>query len=303
MKIIVTGASGLVGSALVPALMAEGHQVTTLVRRVSKHKPQADVTEVEWEPTTGQLDAARLVGHDAAVHLAGEPIAAGRWTDAKKQRIRASRVESTRLLADTLARLQTRPRVLVCASAIGYYGNRDAEVLTEESAPGTDFLSEVCRAWEAAAEPARAAGIRTVHLRIGIVLSKEGGALAQMLTPFQLGIGGPIGNGRHYMSWLALDDAVGMIEHALTDEHLAGPVNAVTPQPVTNSEFAKTMGRVLGRPALLPMPAFALRFALGEMADALLLSSARVAPERLQAAGYQFKYPQLEGALRHVLHK
>jgi uncharacterized protein (TIGR01777 family) len=303
MKIIVTGASGLVGSALVPALITQGHQVTALVRRVSKHKPQANVTEVEWEPATGQLDAARLVGHDAAVHLAGEPIAAGRWTAAKKQRIRASRVESTRLLADTLARLQTRPRVLVCASAIGYYGTRGAEVLTEASAPGNDFLSEVCREWEAAAEPARAAGIRTVHLRFGIVLSKEGGALAQMLTPFQLGIGGPIGNGRHYMSWLALDDAVGMIEHALTDENLAGAVNAVAPQPVTNSEFAKTMGRVLGRPALLPMPAFALRFALGEMADALLLSSARVAPERLQAAGYQFKYPQLEGALRHVLHK
>jgi uncharacterized protein (TIGR01777 family) len=303
MKIIVTGASGLVGSALVPALMAAGHQVTALVRRVSKHKPQAGVTEVDWNPAAGQLDAARLVGHDAAVHLAGEPIAAGRWTDAKKQRIRASRVESTRLLADTLARLQTRPRALVCASAIGYYGTRGAEVLTEESAPGNDFLAEVCRAWEGAAAPARAAGIRTVHLRFGIVLSKAGGALAQMLTPFQLGIGGPIGNGRHYMSWLALDDAVGMIEHALTDENLSGPVNAVAPQPVTNSEFAKTMGRVLGRPALLPMPAFALRFALGEMADALLLSSARVAPARLQAAGYQFKYPQLEGALRHVLHK
>ncbi|HYY41835.1 MAG TPA: TIGR01777 family oxidoreductase, partial [Pyrinomonadaceae bacterium] len=242
-------------------------------------------------------------GHDAAVHLAGEPIAAGRWTDAKKQRIRESRTLSTRLLAETLARLQTQPRVLVCASAIGYYGDRGAEVLTEASAPGQDFLSDVCREWEAAAEPARAAGLRTVHLRFGVVLSKEGGALAQMLTPFQLGIGGQIGNGRHYMSWLALDDAVGMIEYALADEKLAGAVNAVAPQPVTNSEFAKTLGRVLGRPTLLPMPAFALRLALGEMAKALLLSSARVEPARLQAAGYQFKYPQLEGALRHVLHK
>ncbi|HEX8178387.1 MAG TPA: TIGR01777 family oxidoreductase [Pyrinomonadaceae bacterium] len=303
MKIIVTGASGLVGSALVRALIADGHQVTALVRGASQRKPQANVTEVEWEPTKGQLDAARLVGHDAAVHLAGEPIAAGRWTDAKKQRIRESRTLSTRLLAETLARLQTQPRVLVCASAIGYYGDRGTEVLTEASAPGQDFLSDVCREWEAAAEPARAAGIRTVHLRFGIVLSKEGGALAQMLTPFQLGIGGQIGSGRHYMSWLALDDAVGMIEYALADENLAGAINAVAPQPVTNSEFAKTLGRLLGRPTLLPMPAFALRLALGEMAKALLLSSARVEPARLQAAGYQFKYPQLEGALRHVLHK
>lgn len=303
MKIIVTGASGLVGSALVPTLIAGGHQVTALVRRASRHRPPADVTEVEWDPAGGQLDAARLVGHDAAVHLAGEPIAAGRWTDAKKRRIRESRVQSTRLLAETLARLQTRPRVLVCASAIGYYGSRGAEVLIEESAPGNDFLAEVCRAWEAAAEPARAADIRTVHLRFGVVLSKEGGALAQMLTPFQLGIGGQIGSGKQYMSWLALDDAVGMIEFALNAESFAGAVNAVAPQPVTNREFTQTLGRVLGRPTFLPMPAFALRLALGEMADALLLASARVEPTRLAAAGYEFKYPQLEGALRHVLHK
>ena len=302
MKIIVSGASGLVGSALVPALGAGGHQVTALVRRESKQRAHADVAEVEWDPNAGQLDAARLVGHDAAVHLAGESVTGGRWTAEKKRRIRESRVRSTRLLAETLARLQTRPRVLVCASAVGYYGNRGAEVLTEASAPGTDFLSDVCREWEAAAEPARAAGIRVVHLRFGVVLSAEGGALAQMLTPFKLGIGGQLGSGAHYMSWLALDDAVGMIEHALADESLSGPVNAVAPQPVTNHEFTKTIGRVLGRPTLLPMPAFALRLALGEMADALLLSSARVEPQRLAAAGYQFKYPQLEGALRHVLH-
>ena len=302
MKIIVSGASGLVGSALVPALGAGGHQVTALVRRESKQRTRTDVAEVEWDPNAGQLDAARLVGHDAAVHLAGESVTGGRWTAEKKRRIRESRVRSTRLLAETLARLQTRPRVLVCASAVGYYGNRGAEVLTEASAPGTDFLSDVCREWEAAAEPARAAGIRVVHLRFGVVLSAEGGALAQMLTPFKLGIGGQLGSGAHYMSWLALDDAVGMIEHALADENLSGPVNAVAPQPVTNREFTKTIGRVLGRPTLLPMPAFALRLALGEMADALLLSSARVEPQRLAAAGYQFKYPQLEGALRHVLH-
>ncbi len=211
MKIIVTGASGLIGSALVPALVAGGHQVTALVRHESKQSPQTGVTEVAWNPASGELDAAKLAGHDAAVHLAGEPIAAGRWTDAKKQRIRDSRVLSTRLLAETLARLEPRPRVLVCASAIGYYGNRGAEVLTEASATGQDFLSEVCREWEAAAEPARAAGLRVVHLRFGIVLSDKGGALAQMLTPFKLGIGGQISDGQHYMSWLALDDAVGVI--------------------------------------------------------------------------------------------
>ena len=301
MKIILTGASGLIGSTLVPSLIAQGHQVTALVRRESKHKPPAGVIEIIWNPTAGELDAARLVGHDAAVHLAGESIASGRWTDAKKRRIVESRVESTRLLAETLARLQTRPRTFVCASATGYYGDRGAELLTEASAPGSNFLARVCREWEAACEPARAAGIRTVNLRFGVVLSDKGGALAQTLTPFKLGIGGRIGSGQQYMSWLTLDDATGAIEHALTDESLTGPVNVVAPQPVTNEEFTKTIGRVLGRPTLLPVPAFALRFALGEMADALLLSSARVEPARLTAAGYQFKYPQLEPALRHLL--
>jgi uncharacterized protein (TIGR01777 family) len=302
MKIIVSGASGLVGSALVPSLVAAGHQVTALVRRPARQPTQAGVSEVEWNPAAGQLDAARLVGHDAAVHLSGENIAGGRWTDEKKERIRASRVQSTRLLAETLARLETRPRTFVCASAIGYYGDRGAEVLTEESAPGTDFLAEVCREWEAAAEAARAAGLRVVNLRFGVILSAEGGALAQMLTPFKLGIGGPLGSGQQYMSWLTRADAVGMIEYALANENLSGPVNAVAPQAVTNSEFAQTMGRVLSRPAILPMPAFALRLTLGrEMAQALLLSSARVEPAKLKAAGYQFKHPQLEGALRHVL--
>ena len=302
MKIILSGASGLVGSALVPSLLAAGHQVTKLVRRAAQQPQQADAQEVEWNPAAAELDAARLVGHDAAVHLSGEPIAGGRWTDEKKRRIRASRVESTRLLAETLARLETRPHTLVCASAIGYYGDRGAELLTEESATGSGFLAEVCREWEAAATAARAAGIRVVHLRFGVVLSGAGGALAQMLTPFKLGIGGPLGSGRQYMSWLTRDDAVGMIEYALTNENLTGPVNAVAPEPVTNSVFAKTLGRVLSRPALLPMPAFALRLTLGrEMADALLLGSTRVEPARLKATGYQFKHPQLEGALRHAL--
>jgi uncharacterized protein (TIGR01777 family) len=303
MKIIVTGASGLIGRALVSSLSKQGHQLTALVRRESKHKAAADVTEVQWNPAAGELDAARLVGHDATVHLAGEPIASGRWTEQKKRRIVESRVQSTRLLAETLARLQTRPRAFLCASAIGYYGDRGSELLTEESAPGVDFLSRVCREWEAACEPARAAGIRTVNLRIGVVLSRKGGALAQMLTPFKLGLGGRIGNGWQYMSWIALDDVVGAIEHALTDESLAGPVNVVAPQPVKNVEFTKTIGRVLGRPTLLPMPTFALRLALGEMADELLLASTRVEPTRLKASGYQFKYPQLEPALSHLLHE
>ncbi len=301
MKIIVTGASGLIGSALVSALLAQAHQVTTLVRRESKRHTQTDVDAVPWHPATGEVDAARLVGHDAAVHLAGESIAEGRWTDEKKERIRASRIKSTRLLAETLAQLPTRPATFVCASAIGYYGDRGAEVLTETSAPGADFLAHVCREWEAATEPARAAGIRTVNLRFGVVLSGAGGALAKMLTPFKLGVGGRVGSGQQYMSWIALDDAVGAIEHALTHERVAGPVNVVAPLPVTNAEFTKALGHALGRPTLFPVPAFGLRLALGEMADALLLASARVEPAQLTATGYQFKYPQLDNALRHLL--
>jgi uncharacterized protein len=303
MKIIVTGASGLIGSTLVPSLVKQGHQVTVLVRREAQHKPQAEVTEVVWQPAAGELDATRLVGHDAAVHLAGEAIASGRWTEGKKRRIIESRVQSTRLLAETLTRLPAHPRAFLCASAIGYYGDRGSELLTEESAPGVDFLSRVCREWETACEPARAAGIRTVNLRFGVVLSAKGGALAQMLMPFKLGLGGRVGTGWQYMSWLTLDDAVGAIEHALMDESLAGPVNVVAPQPVTNNVFTKTIGRVLGRPTFLPVPTFALRLALGEMADELLLASTRVEPARLKATGYQFKYPQLEPALRHLLRK
>ncbi|HEX8072558.1 MAG TPA: TIGR01777 family oxidoreductase [Pyrinomonadaceae bacterium] len=298
MKIIVTGASGLIGSALVPALVAAGHQVTALVRRATRDQTRPGVTEVEWQPDAGQLDAAQLAGTEAAVHLAGEPIAEGRWTDEKKRRIRASRVESTRLLAETLARLEPRPRALVSASAIGYYGDRGAEVLTEASAPGNDFLAEVCQAWEAAAEPARAAGIRVMHPRIGFVLSGRGGGLPRMLVPFKLGVGGRVASGRQYMSWVALADVVGVVERALTDERLAGPVNTVAPQPLTNAEFTKTLGRVLGRPTIFPIPAFGLRLALGELAEALMLSSARVEPARLRAAGYEFEYPQLEAALR-----
>jgi uncharacterized protein (TIGR01777 family) len=256
---------------------------------------------VSWDPAAGAIDSTGLVGVDAVVHLAGESIAGGRWTEARKRRIRDSRVSSTRLLARALAQLASPPRVLVAASATGYYGDRGAEVLREESAPGAGFLAGVCREWEAAAEPAARHGIRVVHLRIGLVLSRDGGALASLLTPFRLGAGGPVGSGAQYWSWITLDDLLGAILHALTTEALAGPVNAVAPNPVTNREFAKTLGRVLRRPALLPLPAFAARLVLGEMADALLLASARVVPARLQATGYAFRAPTLEGALRHEL--
>jgi uncharacterized protein (TIGR01777 family) len=298
MNILVTGSSGLIGSALLPFLTTGGHQVTRLVRS----QPRAGEMAVRWDPDAGALDPKSLEGVDAVVHLAGENIAA-RWTAAKKRQIRDSRVKGTRLLSDTLARLETPPKVLVCASAIGYYGDRGEEVLTEESAAGSGFLAEVCRAWEGAAEPARQKGIRVVHLRFGVVLSPAGGALAKMLPPFRLGLGGPLGHGRQYMSWIAIDDAVGAIQHALNVAALQGPTNAVAPSPVTNQQFTKTLGKVLGRPTLFPMPAFAARLMFGEMADELLLASARVQPTKLLSTGYAFRYPDLEAALRHLLGK
>lgn len=301
MKIIISGATGLVGSALVPVLLADGHQVTRLVRQHGQAQPKPGTNEALWNPTTGQIDAGALEGHDGVVHLAGENVADGRWTEEKKRRIRDSRVKGTKLLAETVARFDAPPRVFISASAIGFYGDRGAELVNEDSAPGADFLSGVCREWEAAADAARQAGMRVVHLRIGVVLSGKGGALAKMLTPFKLGAGGKVGSGEQYMSWIALDDVIGAIKHALGNEQIAGPVNLVAPGAATNAEFTKTLGGVLGRPTLLPVPAFAARLAFGEMADALLLSSARVEPARLNATGYQFQYPHLEGALRHAL--
>jgi uncharacterized protein (TIGR01777 family) len=293
MKVLVSGATGLVGSALVPFLIHSGHSVVRMVRR-------ADPGDVSWDPATGELEASKLEEMEGVVHLAGENIA-GRWTTAKKERIRRSRIQGTGLLTERLAGLRRKPGVLVCASAIGYYGDRGDELLQEDSLAGRGFLPEVCRAWEAAAEPARQAGIRVVHLRFGVILSAAGGALARMLTPFRMGLGGRIGSGRQYMSWLSLDDAVGAIHHALIRQDLSGPVNAVAPHPVTNLGFTRTLGRVLSRPTLFPMPAFAARLAFGEMADALLLASARVAPTRLEASGYEFGHPDLEGALRDLL--
>ncbi len=296
MKVLVTGASGLVGSALVPFLTTDGHSVTRLVRT------EPGPGEVRWKPVAGIIDSDRLEGFDGVVHLAGESIAK-RWSAQQKARIRESRVNGTRLLAEALARLKSPPRVLVCASALGYYGSRGERVLREDSGAGTGFLAEVCQQWEAAADPARQRGIRVAHLRIGIVLSPRGGALKEMLLPFKLGAGGRMGSGKQWWSWIAVDDLAGAIAHALSTESLGGPVNTAAPNPVTNAEFTRTLGGVLGRPTIFPMPAFAARLALGEMADELLLSSARLDAGKLVGSGYRFRYPDLESALRHLLGK
>jgi uncharacterized protein len=295
--VAVTGASGLVGSSLVSSLEAVNHRVIALVRRA----PRPGENALRWDPSSGAITPAGPAGADAIVHLAGDSIMGLRWTTEKKRRIKESRTTATRLLVQTLIRLPQPPAVLVCASAIGYYGSRGDEVLTEDSRPGTGFLADVAREWEAATAPAIAQGIRVVNLRLGVVLSARGGALAKMLTPFRLGLGGVIGDGAQWMSWIALDDTTGAIVHALTTDSLRGPVNAVAPAPVTNAEFTRTLGRVLGRPTLVPLPAFAARLALGEMADQLLLASQRVAPERLHASGYAFRHPTLEGAFRAAL--
>ena len=297
LRVAVTGATGLVGSALVPALLAAGHRVD----RVSRRRPAAGTTDIQWDPARGQLDPRALEGVDAVVHLAGETIAALRWTPAVKERIRRSRVDGTRLLAETLGRLTRRPRVLVAVSGVGYYGSRGDTPLTEESPPGSGFLAEVCREWEAAADPARAAGIRVVHPRLGVVLAGQGGALPRMALPFRLGAGGVIGDGRQYCSWIELNDLVRVIELCLALETLAGPVNAVAPTPVTNREFTRVLGRALGRPTLVPLPALAARLLLGEMGQALLLDSARALPRRLERAGFRFRHPDLEDALRVAL--
>lgn len=298
MKVLVTGSSGLIGSALLPFLTTGGHEVVRLVRAA----PRSDA-EILWDPAEGRIDARSLEGLDAAVHLAGENISSGRWTATRKARIRSSRVDGTRLLASTLAGLDRPPRAFVSASAIGYYGDRGDEELDEQSAPGAGFLAAVCKEWEEAVRPAADAGTRVVRLRFGVILSPSGGALQKMLPPFRLGLGGVIGNGRQYMSWLALDDAVGIVHHALIDGSLSGAVNAVAPHPLTNRDFTKILGRVLSRPTLFPVPAFAARLTFGEMADELLLASTRVVPRKLEESNYRFRFAELEPALRHLLGK
>lgn len=289
MKIAVTGSTGLVGSALTPSLERAGYEVARLKR------------PGQWDPERRTADISAFSGVDAVVHLAGESIASGRWTAARKQRILDSRVNGTKLIAETVARLDRLPQVLVSASAIGYYGDRGNEVLREESAAGTGFLPEVCRQWEAATDAATRKGIRVVHLRTGLVLSGKGGAMSKMLLPFKLGLGGKIGSGKQYWSWISIDDLCGAILHCIQATSLHGAVNMVSPSPVTNLEFTKTLGRVLGRPTMFPLPAFAARLALGEMADELLLASARVEPAKLLASRFLFRHKELEPALKHLL--
>ncbi len=298
MRILVTGSSGLIGQALLPSLAADGHKVVCLTR--SHHADRG--RNIFWDPSAEIIDANELEDFDAVVHLAGESIV-GRWTAEKKARILESRVKGTQFLCESLTHLRDRPLVLVCASAIGFYGDRGDRILDEESPPGTLFLSEVTKAWEAATEPASRNGMRVANLRIGFVLSKEGGGLGKMLLPFKLGIGGCVGTGRQYLSWISIDDVVGAISHAILSDTLRGPVNAVAPHPVTNREFTKILGRVLRRPTVFPLPAFAARMLMGEMTDNLLLASTRVKPVRLLASGYEFRFPELRGALRHVLGK
>jgi uncharacterized protein (TIGR01777 family) len=298
MRILVTGSNGMIGHALLAFLSADGHKVVTLTRS----KSDATGRHILWDPDAGIIDKDDLEDFEAVIHLAGESIV-GRWTPEKKARILESRAKGTRLLCETLAQLRSRPMVLVSASAVGYYGDRGDEVLDEESSAGSLFLSQVAKAWEDATEAAASNGIRVVNLRIGFVLSKDGGGLATMLLPFKLGIGGRVGSGRQYLSWIAIDDLVGAISHAILADSLRGPVNAVAPHPVTNQEFTDTLGSVLWRPTIFPLPAFAARMVMGEMADELLLASARINPTRLLASGYKFRFPELKGALRHVLEK
>jgi uncharacterized protein (TIGR01777 family) len=289
MKIAVTGSSGLIGSALVKVLAAARHEVIPLK------------WPAQFNPEANTIDLSALARVEAVVHLAGESIASGRWTAARKQRILDSRVKGTKLVAEGISGMDRPPQVLVSASAIGYYGDRGTEVLREESAPGVGFLPDVCRQWEAATESVKRKGVRVVQLRTGLVLSSSGGAMAKMLLPFKLGAGGKIGSGNQYWSWISLNDVCSAINHCIQSTSLNGPVNIVAPSPVTNFEFTKTLGRVLGRPTVVPMPAFAARLVLGEMANELLLASARVEPAKLKASGYSFRHTEIEPTLRHLL--
>ena len=301
MKILVTGSTGLVGTALVKSLASDGHTVCRLIRQQSKTTlGSKDGFDVAWNPATGELGGAG-VGPDAVINLAGASIAGGRWTEKRKELLRTSRVDTTQALVKALAKMDARPRVLVSASAIGIYGDRADEVLTEESKPGTDFLAGLAREWEAEAQKAEAIGIRVVLARFGIILARHGGALAKMLLPFKLGAGGRLGSGKQWMSWITLEDVVGIVRFALENGAVRGAMNVAAPQPVQNAEFTKTLAQVLHRPALFPAPAFALRLALGEMADALLLSSQRVNSQKLQQLGYSFLYSDLLSALSAVL--
>ncbi len=309
MRILVSGSTGFLGTAVVETLEGQGHTVARLVRPGTARKDIAGVQDqvqaqaVAWDPIASQFDATGAEGADALIHLAGASIAEGRWNASRKELLRTSRIGATRHLIGALAKLQRPPRVIVAASAIGYYGNRGEETLTEASAPGKDFLAGLCREWES--ETARGAefGARVVNLRFGIILAAHGGALPRMALPFKLGAGGRLGDGRQWMSWLTLQETVSIIQFALTTSGLSGPVNAVTPNPVRNNEFTSVLAKTLRRPALLPAPAFALRLALGEMAEALLLISQKVMPSKLADSGYRFLQPSLASAFAGVFRK
>ena len=295
MKVAIAGASGLVGSALIPVLKSMGASITRMVRS----KPRAG--ELEWHPNNDELSPDTLSGFDTIINLAGENIAGGRWTDDQKRKIRESRINGTHLLSEAIAKLSPKPRVFICASATGIYGDRDDEVLDEQSESGGGFLAGVCREWEEATKPAIQAGVRVVNLRLGPILAREGGMLAKLLTPFKMGMGGKVGSGRQYISWIAIDDVIQAIKLAIEDASIHGALNVVSPNPVTNEEFTKTLGHVLNRPTALAIPPFAARLAFGEMADEMLLASQKVIPKKLANAGFVFKYPELEPTLKHLL--
>jgi uncharacterized protein (TIGR01777 family) len=294
--VAVSGASGLVGSRIVSDLIATGHRVSRLVRR----SPRSD-DEIYWDPLKREIEQAKLVGVDALIHLAGENIATGRWTTRRKASIHDSRVNGTRFLAETIAGLVGGPRTMLSASAIGYYGDRGEHPLDETSAAGDGYLAETCRDWEAGTAPAEAVGIRVVHLRIGVVLSASGGALQRMLPPFKAGLGGRLGNGRQYMSWISIDDLVRGCRFLLENDRLRGAFNLVAPTPVRNLDFTRALGRTLGRPTVLPLPGMIIRLLLGEMGQELLLAGARIHPRRLEQAGFEFLHPDLKRALVHLL--
>jgi uncharacterized protein (TIGR01777 family) len=298
MNILISGSTGLIGSELVSLLTENHHRIIRLVRR-----PRTGPGEIHWDPNAGTLNPQALEGIDAVVHLAGENIASGRWTAERKRRIRESRIKGTQLLAQSLSRLFDPPKVMVSVSAVGYYGDRGDERLDEESDPGTGFLPDLCQQWEGATHAAMLRGIRVVIPRVGMVLSANAGALPLMLRAFRLGVGGKIGSGRQYMSWIAIQDLVGMIHHVINNPFIHGPVNAVSPNPVTNQEFSKTLAATLSRPSIFALPAFAARLIFGEMADGALLASTRAFPERLKQSGFKFRFPDLESALIQILQK
>ena len=296
MKVLITGASGLIGRALQKSFTEKGYELLLASRKVPE-----DERQIQWDIESGFAYPEKLEGIDAVVHLAGENVSGLRWTDDKKKAIRDSRVLGTRNVVNAISKLKNKPKVFVASSAIGFYGERGDEEVTESSAAGDNFLADVSKAWEAESRRAEDAGIRTVLLRTGIVLSKDGGALSTMLLPFKLGVGGVVGSGKQWMSWISLDDEIAVINFAIENENLRGAVNAVSPNPVTNHDFTKTLGEVLYRPTFLPLPEFAISMVFGEMGDALLLASTKVIPKRLTDAGFEFKYPELKGAMERAV--